>query len=173
MSKQDQITNLMQTMENLEADLAKGIEQTDRKSQRVSRFIYTLIVVIGAMSLINIYFVNDLTQEVRLVVRNMNEMQGHFGQVSALMLQMRGTINSMDQNMQLMPIMGEQMAEIGNYTQRIKRDVGQVNTTITNLDQQIGAMNASLWDMSMRFRNVNVTVGNMGQDVNQFARPVP
>ena len=173
MSTKDQITNLLQTMENLEADLAKGIEQTDRKAQLVERFVYTLIAVIGAMSLINIYFVNDLTQEVRLVVRNMNEMHGHFGQVSALMLRMRGTINNMDQNMRLMPIMGEQMAEIGNYTGMMKRDVDQVNTTIANLDHQIGSMNASVWDMSMRFRNVNVTVGNMGQDVNQFARPVP
>ena len=173
MSTQDQVTNLLQTMENLEADLAKGIEQTDRKAQRIDRIIYTIIAVIGAMSLINIYFVNDLTQEVRLVVRNMSEMQGHFDQVSTLMLRMRGTINNMDQNMRLMPIMGEQMAEIGNYTGMMKRDVDQVNTTIANLDHQIGSMNASVWDMSMRFRNVNVTVGNMGQDVNQFARPVP
>ena len=173
MSTQDQITNLVQTMENLEADLVKGIEQTHRKSQHATRLIYTLIVITGVMSLANIYFVNDLTQEVRLVVRNMNEMYGHFGRVSKLLVRMRGTVNNMEQNMTMMPIMGEQMAEIGDDTGRMKRDVAHMNSTITTLDQQIGAMNTSVWDMSMRFRNMNFTVGNMGQDVHHFARPVP
>ena len=173
MSTQDQITNLVQTMENLEADLVKGIEETSRKSQHAAWLIYSLIVITGVMSLANIYFVNDLTQEVRLVVRNMNEMYGHFGRVSELMLRMRGTVNNMEQNMTMMPIMGEQMAEIGDDTGRMKRDVAHMNSTITTLDQQIGAMNTSVWDMSMRFRNMNFTVGNMGQDVHHFARPVP
>ena len=173
MSTQDQITNLLQTMDSLETDLDKDIEQTGRKSQRVAWFIYTLIVVIGAMSLINIYYVNDLTQEVRLAIRHMNEMDQHFGQVSELMLGIRSKVSNMDQNIKMMPILGEQMAEIGDYTGTMKRDVGHVNSSITNIDHQTGAMNASVWEMSLRFRNMNATVGNIGQDVNQFARPVP
>ena len=173
MSTQDQITNLLQTMDNLEADLLEDLEHTRRYSRRAERFIYTLIMMMGVMSLANIYFVNDITQEVRLVVRNMNEMYGHFANVSELMTRMRGIVNNMETNMKMMPIMGEQMAEIGDDTRSMKRDVGYMNSTITTLDHQIGAMNASVWDMSVRFRNLNTTIGNMGQDVHQFARPVP
>lgn len=173
MSTQDQITNLLQTMENLEDDLVAGIKQTRHKSKRVARLVYTLIVLMGALSLVNIYFVNDLTQEVRSVVRNMDEMYGHFSRVSELMTHMRGTVIDMQQNVTMMPIMGEQMAEIGDDTGRMKRSVAHMDSTITILDRQIDAMNANVWDMTMRFRNMNFTVGNMGQDVRQFARPVP
>ncbi len=118
-------------------------------------------------------YLNDLTQEVRLVVRNLNEMYVHFGHVSKLMSRMRGTINNMEQNMLMMPIMGEQMAEMGDDTGRMQRDVGYMNSTITTLDHQIGALNANVWDMSMRFRNVNSSVMHIRQDVNQFDRALP
>ena len=173
MSTQDQIANLLQTMEELEADQLSRIEQTQAKSRRVERFIYTLILLMGVLSLVNIYFVNDLTQEVRSVVRNMNEMYGHFARVSDLMTHMRDTVINMEQNVTMMPIMGEQMAEIGDDTATMKRSVAQMDSTMAILDRQIDAMNANVWDMSMRFRNMNFTVGNMGQDVHQFARPVP
>jgi len=173
MSTKDQITNLLQTMEDLEAEQLSRIEQTRGKSRRVERFIYVLILLMGAMSLVNIYYVNDLTQEVRSVVRNMNEMYGHFARVSDLMTHMRNTVIKMEQNVTMLPIMGEQMAEIGDDTGKMKRSVAHMDSTMAVLDRQIDAMNANVWDMSVRFRNMNFTVGNMGQDVHQFARPVP
>ena len=158
MSTQDQITNLLQTMEDLEADQLSRIEQTSAKSKRVERFIYVLILLMGVMSLVNIYFVNDLTQEVRSVVRNMNEMYGHFARVSDLMTHMRGTVINMERNMTMMPIMGEQMAEIGDDTGKMKRSVAHMDATIAILDRQIDAMNANVWDMTMRFRSVSISL---------------
>ncbi len=69
--------------------------------------------------------------------------------------------------------MGEQMAEMGDDTGRMKRDVAYMNATITTLDHQIGALNANVWDMSLRFRNMNSSVTHMRHDIHQFAKPVP
>ncbi len=172
MSAQDQISNLLVTMEDLESDMGERIEQTRRRSERVSRLIYSLITIMGALALLNIYFVNDVTQEVRLVIRHMNEMYGHAGRVSNLMSNIRSTVKKMELKMNMLPIMDEQMAALKGETRKMRGSVSDMNSTIRILDHQVGAMNVSVWDMSMRLRNLNSTVGNMGRDVYQFARPV-
>lgn len=135
-----------------------------------TRIIFSLI---GLLALANLYFVNQLTQDIKTIIASMNEMYTHFERVSQRMSNMRDYVTDMEGNMRMMPIIREQMEEISNDIGAMNRDVASMTASVVDMDQRVGSVNASVGDMMLRFRSVNRSVGRIGDDVDQMARPIP
>jgi hypothetical protein len=79
----------------------------------------------------------------------------------------------MDRNVALMPVMRDQLWEIGGQVDRMGQDVDGMRRTTAAMDGRMGLLNAGVFDMSQRFRGLNRSVSGMGADVDQMARPIP
>jgi cation transport regulator ChaC len=135
-----------------------------------SRIMFALI---GLLALANLYFVNQLTQEIKTIIASMNEMYTHFERVSQRMTSMRDYVTNMEGNIRMMPIIREQMAELSEGIGAMNRDVANMTASVVGIDQRVGSVNASVGDMMLRFRSVNRSVGRMGVDVDRMAQPIP
>jgi hypothetical protein len=173
MSTRDQAQRLLETMAHLESELQAAAEDTQRNTRRAVLLIYVLIVVMGGLALVNMYFVNDVTQEVGVLVRHLDDMLGHFERVSALMTEIRGTVSQMSRSIDMMPILGEQMAEMGDKVASMRADVERMKANVALMDTHVATMKGGVRDMSIDFRHLNRSVGVMGMDVHEFSKPVP
>ena len=80
MSESDQVERLLRSLRRLESDLVERSAQASQRSRGVATLVRALAIVMGALALANLYFVNDLTQEVRAAIANMDEMTDYFGE---------------------------------------------------------------------------------------------
>jgi hypothetical protein len=169
----EHLERLSETLIRLEGELqARGQEMRDR-TRGVESMIRALALAMGVLALANLYFVNALTEEVKLTVGALHEMSGHFAQVAGRMDRMTGTVEAMDRNVALMPVMRDQLWEIGGQVDRMGQDVDGMRRTTAAMDGRMGLLNAGVFDMSQRFRGLNRSVSGMGADVDQMARPIP
>lgn len=173
MSESDRIERLHSVLERLEADLHTSSEAVAQRSRGVALLVRVLSLVMGSLALANLYFVNDLTQEVRVVIARMDEMTGHFGRVSQRMSDIRATAADMEGNVAMMPVVAAQMREIGGYLDGMRAGVDRMEASTAAIDGRLDRLNLDVADMSVRFRSLNRSVGAMGGDVEQMARPVP
>lgn len=162
------LTLLAHTEEGLEARVREQHEAARRAL--APRAFFGLI---GLLALANLWFVNVLTTEVRAVVANLNEMYGHFATVSARMTDVRGELTAMEQQMRLMPVLGEQLHMLTNRMAQLDGDVAAMGGSVGELHQRVGAIDGSVADLAARLRALNQKVAQMGVDVEQMARPVP
>lgn len=162
-----------ETLTRLEEDLAARSEAMTRRARGVGALIRGLALAMGVLALANLYFVNALTQEVKLMILALQEMTGHFGNVSERMQTMTGTIDAMDRSVALMPVIRDQMREIGEQVDRMAGDVAGMRQTTASMDGRMDALTAGVFDMTLRFRGLNRSVAGMGSDVDQMARPIP
>ena len=132
-----------------------------------------LFLGIGLLALANIFFINRLVHEFSVIIHSMNDMYVHFGKVSDRMSYMRDYVVKMEQDIRLMPVIGQQMDEMSMNVNVMSQNVAGMGKTIVDMDSKIGALNTSVRDMTLRFRNVNASVGNIGWDVNQMSKPIP
>ncbi|NCA71930.1 MAG: hypothetical protein EOM91_18000 [Sphingobacteriia bacterium] len=132
-----------------------------------------VFVLIGILALANLYFVSQLTLEIRTIIANLNEMHGHVSTLSQRMSRIRDEIQAMGQEVRLMPVLREQMQSLAGQVGGLESDVGLMTGTLVEMEQRVGSMNVDVGDMALRFRQLNQKVGQIGLDVNQMARPVP
>lgn len=169
----EHLERLGKTLDHIESDLDERAKELGRRSKAVGGLVRLLAALIFALAIGNLYFVNDLTQEVRLVIAGMNKMTVYFAQVSERMDRMTVSVAEMGETVRLMPVMRDQMGEIADYVGAIGRDVERMKDVTHALDGRMDAVDSSAYDMSMRFRDLNQTMGIMGMDVDQMARPLP
>jgi len=167
------LERLDEALTRLEDDLGACDTQVCERTRGVGAVIRGLAVAIGILALTNLYFVNALTEEVKLMTLAMQEMTGHFGNVAERMQTLTGTIDGMDRSVALMPVIRDQMDAIGGQVDRMSRDVAGLRGTTARMDGRMDALNAGVFDMSQRFRGLNRSVAGMGADVDQMARPIP
>jgi hypothetical protein len=86
---------------------------------------------------------------------------------------MTGTIESMDEDVALMPVIRDQMHELAGRVDRMGGDVAGMRDTTARMDSRMDGLNAGIYEMSQRFRGLNRSVAGMGEDVDQMARPIP
>jgi len=169
----EHIERIGEVLENLEADLdAAGAAIADRV-RGAELVIRILAAVMGILALANLYFVNDLTQEVKVMIGSMNRMSTYFADVSRRMDTMRATVETMTVTVGTMPIIAEQIEEMAVDVATMQGDVGRMRAVTTAIDAHIDVLDRDTLDMAGRFRSLNRTVHVMGRGVDQMARPVP
>jgi hypothetical protein len=72
-----------------------------------------------------------------------------------------------------MPVVAEQMRERSGHVTVMQRSVSFVDRNAARLGESVATMDANLHDIAVRFHGLNRSVGAMGGDVNQMARPLP
>lgn len=167
-----QTDRIIEILRGTEADLTQRIRD-QRKAGRKAIAPRAFFVLIGILALANLYFVNQLTMEIRAIITNLNEMYGHFATVSGRMSEIRDDMTRMEQEVRLMPVLREQMEALAMQVAQMNEDVGAMTGHLVEMEQRVGGMTTSVSDMSVRFRALNQKVGQMGLDVDQMARPVP
>lgn len=173
----------MQTPPNLEQALANIVtfEQKVQASQssidhdrrKANITMRVVLVLLGCMVLANLQFVYMLTAEFRTVVKDMVAMYEHFGRVADRMDSMTGYVQSMEEDMRLMPVMREQMTLMNTRITSMSSNMSAMSTDMHNMQQQVGTMGQGMGSMSQRFHHLNSNVRNMGQDVGTMADTVP
>ena len=173
----------MQTPPNLEQALANivtfeqkvqasqtNIDHDHRKANITMRVV---LVLLGCMVLANLQFVYMLTAEFRTVVKDMVAMYEHFGRVADRMDSMTGYVQSMEEDMRLMPVMREQMTLMNTRITSMSSNMSAMSTDMHNMQQQVGTMGQGMNSMSQRFHHLNSNVRSMGQVVGTMADTVP
>jgi methyl-accepting chemotaxis protein len=169
----EHVDHLSEVLENLEADLAEREEAFGERVRGKELVIRVLIFVTVLIALVNLYFVNDLTEEVKAMTQAMNEMNEHFGAVSGRMGSITDTVDTMNDTVHMLPIVAAQMREIAGYTGSLSSDVARIRVSADSVETRVGQLEADTRDMALRFRRVNRSVGQIGADVDQMARPLP
>lgn len=167
------LDNLYEALENLEADLNEREESFGKQARGKELLIRLLIMVTVIIALINVYFVNDLTEEVRSMTRAMNEMNSHFDSVSGRMTNITNTVTSMNETVHMLPIVAAQMNDMAAYSDSMRQDMQRIRESSNGVEQRIQKLDADVLDMAHRFRRLNVSVGRMSIDVDHMSRPVP
>lgn len=173
MIDRDRIDALNALLEDLNADIDRDDLPRGRKRRGRRLWLRLLASLVAALALSNLYFVNDLTDEVRLIINRMQEMTALFSRVSARMEQMRVDMAQIDRNVLLMPVVSAQMREMAGHVEVMEQTVSTLDESTGRLSEAITAMDGSVRDMTLRFRDLNRSVGAMGMDVDQMARPLP
>ncbi|MCU0835246.1 MAG: hypothetical protein MUC77_12575 [Chromatiaceae bacterium] len=173
MADNEHIERLLILTRDLERELAGRAHDLDRHARGSAALVRALVLIMGVLALANLWFVYDLTQEIRQVIAGMDEMRGHFGRVSARMADIQARTAAMEQDVGLMPVVGAQMQQIGGDLDHMRAAVASMRGTTGAMDVRMDDLNRDLADMTVRFRSLNRSVGAMGADVDQMARPVP
>jgi uncharacterized protein YoxC len=169
----EHIEHLTDTLVQLEADIETRREDVQGRARGVGLMIRGLAAAMAILALSNLYFVNALTEEVKLMTMAMQEMTGHFANVSERMDSITLTLQDMDESVALMPVMREQMRTIAGHVAGMGEDVTGMRRSTDTMDARMDALNTGVFDMSRRFRALNASVAGMGADVDQMARPIP
>lgn len=173
MIERDRIEGLTELMAELEQDLDRSDSLTGRRHRGVELWVRVVIGLVAALALSNLYFVNDLTDEVRLVITRMQEMNSLFTRVSVRMDQISIEIDAIERNVLLMPVVSEQMREMSAHVRVMEQSVSFMDRAAAGLVDSVSIMDGNLRDIAVRFHGLNRSVGAMGVDVNQMARPLP
>jgi hypothetical protein len=173
MSERERIEQLNDVLGRLERDLDRSEAATGQKTRGVGTLIRVTAVVVGLLALSNLYFVNDLTDEVRLVITRMEEMNRHFLRVTERMAAVRAEVAGIEGNVRLLPVVSEQMREIAAHVGAMESAVATMQTATAHLDNEVGTMDDAMRDIAVRFRALNQSVGAMGVDVDQMSRTLP
>jgi len=167
----DRIEYLLNTLKVMEGELREQQRENARASRRT--WPHVLLVLLGALSLFNIYYVNKLFTESEGMVTGMTQMYTHFGRVAARMSDMREYVAGMQTNIALMPVIDDEMAAMSIDIGAMTGNVGAMNGYVGIMDQRVGTMGITVQDMSQRFRHLNHNVGRISYDVRQMAKPIP
>jgi methyl-accepting chemotaxis protein len=173
MIKRDQIDALNAVLSDLESDLERGplgdaAGRTDR-----ALWVRLLTALVALLALSNLYFVNDLTDEVALIIDRAQQMTDVFGRVAERMDQIRAEVDDIDQSVVLMPVVSAQMREMASHVQVMGQSVTAMDRSTEGLGGAVATMDGTVRDMTMRFYDLNRTLGAVRIDVDQMARPVP
>ncbi|MBK1645502.1 hypothetical protein CKO25_12780 [Thiocapsa imhoffii] len=167
-----QIDRIIEILDGTETALTKRIRDQEQ-AERTAIAPRLFFVLIGALALANVYFVSQLTLEMRSIISNLNDMYGHFATVSVRMSDIRADMTRMEQEIRLMPVLQEQMTALAHEIATMNQDVGTMTSTVVDMEQRVGTINRSVVELALRFRGLNQKVGQMSLDVDQMARPVP
>ena len=107
------------------------------RARGVDIMIRALTAAMGILALVNLYYVNALTQEVKLMIAALGEMTGHFANVAERMDGLTGTIKAMDRSVALMPVVRDQMSELAGRVERMGGDVALMRGTAASMARKV------------------------------------
>lgn len=171
-----QTPNLEQTLAHLtafEQQVDAAQDAIDHDHNKANITMRVVLILLGCMVLANLQFVYMLTAEFRTVIKDMVAMYEHFGRVAERMDTMAVYMQEMEQDMRLIPVMGEQMTLMNQYVANMSHNMAHMGRDMGNMQQQVGTMEQGMGSMSQRFHHLNGNVGIMGKDVGEMADTVP
>lgn len=163
------LTALAQMEQQAEA-VRQAMEQEQVSANRIMRIS---LAFLACMALVNVQFIYLLTDEFRSVIHNMVSMYEHFGRVAERMNDMTAYVTDMEQNVRLMPVMGQQMAAMNGNMVSMAQDMRSMVSDIVDMQQRVGGMKQDMGLMSQQFHHLNANVGAMGVNVHQMSNTVP
>ena len=172
MTESNQISRLLDRLGQIEQELNRHKTEAKDQARPTVVFVRALLLIMGTLALANIYFVNEVVQEVAITVRNLNEMYHHFARVSERVSDVDGYVTDIGENVKTVPVIEDQLVAMGDRVESMRRSVKHNTDHLIVTDQQMGVMRNSVRDMAVRFRALNFHVGHMGQDVYQMSRPL-
>jgi methyl-accepting chemotaxis protein len=173
MSDSEELIALATRLEAMEQEALSVRERSKIIQRRTNRVIHVVFAFIGAMALVNLYFINDLSGEVKVVARSMVEMYTNFGQMSERMQRIRIHVQNMAGNVKTMPIMAQQMEGMSGYMGEMRSDVEGMSTRMESMQQHVESMNRDIFEMAVRFQNMNNSVYGLGSDVRDMSNILP
>ncbi|MBF0161634.1 MAG: hypothetical protein HQL88_05025 [Magnetococcales bacterium] len=138
---------------------------------RTTRLIRVVLSVLGVSSIIVIFSVIKLTDDMSKMISSMDAMYTHFGGMSKDMNQITHSVKSMGKNIEGIPTIALAM-------QRMNGDVKGMQETVVGMSRNVHAMEGNIlridggvWEMSGRFNSVTGAVNHLNYNVNQMAKP--
>lgn len=173
MQENPSLNQAIATIASFEEQVQANQEAIANEHRKANLTMRVVLVLLACMVLANLEFVYMLTAEFRTVIQDMVAMYEHFGRVADRMDVMASYMQSMDQDMRLMPVMREQMGLMSTDVSSMSSDMSHMRKDMGNMQQQISTMDNGMGSMRQRFQNVNSNVGSMGHDVNSMSDTVP
>lgn len=173
MNERENLQKIVDYLQRTEIDMLQSRNHEVRRARNTNIMIQIMFGIIGVIALANLYFVADLAQEVKIVIRSMTKMYVQFGEMSAQMSAMRNHVAGMSDNIAMMPIMVEQMSSISDNMTAMQDDVAAMRWHMINMNRQVSSMNQDIGTMTLLFRDVNGKVVTMRYHVGQMSNVVP
>ena len=148
MIERDRVEALTELMADLEQDLDRSDSLIGRRHRGVNLWVRIVVGIVAALALSNLYFVNDLTDEVRLVITRMQEMNSLFTRVSDRMDQISVEVDGIERNVLLMPVVAEQMREMASHVTVMEQSVAFMDRAAARLGDSVALMDANLHDIA-------------------------
>jgi methyl-accepting chemotaxis protein len=169
----DALVRLNERLVAMEQELEQTRTRSLAQRGRAGRAIHLLLALIGALALLNLYYVSNMAGDVRVVARSMVEMYTNFGQMSERMQHIRQHVQSMGEQIRMMPVMTEQLQGMRGYMAQMRSDVEGMRDRMAQMQERVGTMNSDIREMAGRFRNMNRSVYGLGADVREMSDVVP
>jgi len=173
MTESNQVSRLLDQLGQIEQELKRHKLEARDQARPTVVFVRALLLIMGTLALANIYFVNEVVQEVAVTVRNLNEMYHHFARTSERVSDVNGYVTAIGENVKTVPVIEDQLVAMGDRVESMRKSVKQNTDYLVLTDQHMGVMRNSVRDMAVRFRALNNNVRYMGQDVYQMSKPLP
>jgi hypothetical protein len=169
----DPIEKIVDHLERSEASLRATQERSREQERRTGNLIQALFLAIAAIALVNIYYVNDLFQEVKVIMRSMTTMYTRFGEMSERVHGMRGHVESMSGQIGLMPVMVEQMGNMSERMAGMRGDVGEMRERLASMTGEVSVMEQDIGSMSLMLHDVTGKVIHIRRSVGAMSNVVP
>jgi len=169
----DALVRLNERLVAMELELEQTRERSLAVRGRTNRMIHIVLALIGAMALLNLYFVSNMAGDVKVVANSMVEMYTNFGQMSERMNRIRRHVQSMGENIRMMPVMTDQLQGMRGYMAQMRSDVEGMSDKMEQMQVRVDTMNSDINEMAVRFRNMNQSVYGLGVDVREMSNVVP
>jgi len=167
------LAGVLESLDTLEQEVVASSEHIERERRKANVVMKIVLVVLGCMALLNVHFMHVLTQEFRIMIKDMVAMYEHFGRVSERMNDMKVYVVDMEQNMKLMPVIDRQMSAMNDDISSMRTNMTSMAGDVQGMEQRIGTINHDVGVMSQRFRSMNSNVGSMQRNVGEMSDVVP
>lgn len=168
---QTTIDTITETLGAFSAEMAAIDKIAHKISRRTTRLIKTVLTILGISSMIILFLVVDLTDNMSKMIESMNTMYTHFGFMSKDMREITASVKNMGQNIDGIPVIAEAMKQMNFDVQGMNASVTGMDKNVQSMERNLVKIDGGVWEMSGRFISVTGAVDHMNYNVNQMSRP--
>lgn len=173
MTTADALQRIADHLERTAVEIRRNQVDDSQREKRTHRSIQTMVAVLAAVALLNLYFVGELAQEIQLMIRNMDHATNQLEDMSDRMGGMRRHVGSMGENVSMLPIVVEQMGSMSTEMGFMESDLRGVRESMQDMTTNVEHLAGEVDSMRVIFREVNGKLIVMRQNVRQISDVVP
>lgn len=172
-SEMDKSEKTLKTFKELEAQVKQGGVTIANEAAKSNTVIRVVTVLLACLALLNLHYIHVMSQEFRVMIKDMTAMYELFERSADRMADVTGYVAGMEESIRLMPIINEQMAAMNTDVAGMKNSVNDMTASVGTMDQSMGVIDQDISQMAQRFRSLNANVGSMQHNVNRMSGVVP
>lgn len=173
MSEKKWLKEVSHVLADIESDMAEN-DQSIRDSKNRSDAVLTLFVVfIISFALANVYFVFEWTQEAASMIHEVEEVHHNLENISKNMVVINESMTQLRNQTLLMNILDEEMGSFVNSMQNMDQATSSMLGKMQLMNQSMNGINSDMLMMNQQFGLLNMTVNQMGVDINEMSQVVP